>query len=217
MQAQQAVFSRQGWLVAIRQGSLFAHRLDLTAETLSGNPVFLSEGVNFGNTAPALSTSGTGLLAYRTTGARQLTWVDRAGKILGTVGQVDETIGAPALSHDGLRVAVEVVARGNSDISIIDKSETARLTSDQAPDRFPLWSPDGTRIVHARYRAGRSAEYLRPAAGSGTEELLAEAVPPVIFNGPTDWSRDGRFLLVDVNDPKPVGAARRLGASARNP
>ena len=192
----------------IRQGLLLAHRIEVEDAALSGDPLTIAEGVNAGSTVPpALSTSSTGLIAYRTSGRRQLMWFDREGQVLGSLGEPHDTIGAPALSPDGRRVAVEVAPTGNMDISVVDAEQATRVTSDPATDRFPLWSPDGARIAHARYRAGRTAEYATPSTGSGPEELLAEAAPPVVFNGPTDWSRDGKFLLFDVNDPKPVGAS----------
>ena len=199
-------FLAPDWLLVIRQGSLFAEKLDMATGSLLGDPLLIAEGVNAGSAVPpALSTSPTGVIAYRTGGMRQLLWFDREGKALGSLGEPHDTIGAPALSPDGRRVAVETAANGNLDISVIDAEQATRITSDPAADRFPLWSPDGARIAHARYRAGRTAEYTTSSAGSGPEELLAEAVAPIVFNGPTGWSRDGKFLLFDVNDPKPVG------------
>jgi hypothetical protein len=58
----------------------------------------------------AFSVSQTGVVAFRsgTTVRRQLTWFDRSGKALGTLGEPDDTdLLNPTISPDGRRVAVE--------------------------------------------------------------------------------------------------------------
>ena len=84
------VYAPAGWLLFIRGGTLLAQRLDLTRRELTGDPVTVADPVAFdGHTnASAVSVSAAGLVAYRSGGAnrRQLTWFDRAGKALGTVG-----------------------------------------------------------------------------------------------------------------------------------
>lgn len=106
-----------------------------------------------------------------------------------TVGQ------SPMLSPDGKRLVVrrvqgllEGAAGGaNSNIWVVDleKGGTGlRLTNTFS--QMPVWSPDGTRILH---NAGNSI-VVRSATGSGDAETL---VPRTAF--PTAWSPDGRFIL----------------------
>ena len=61
-------------------------------------------------------------MAYRTgSGSRQqLTWVDRDGTALGTLGEPDDILLAPRLSPDGRRVAVGRIVQGNVDIWLLD-------------------------------------------------------------------------------------------------
>ena len=77
----------------------------------------------------------------------QLTWFDRAGKPLGTLGAFDVGNSTPALSPDGLRVAVSRFSRSASgshaDIYILDGVRLTRLTFDEGSDASPIWSPDG--------------------------------------------------------------------------
>jgi Tol biopolymer transport system component len=53
-----------------------------------------------------------------------------------------------------------------------------------------VWSPDGNRIV---FGAGSQGLFVKTASGLGAEERLVEGA-----RYPTDWSRDGRFLLLST-------------------
>ena len=122
-----------------------------------------------------------------------MTWFDRAGQALGTLGAPDATQSDPALSPDGRQVAVLRNAQGNSDIWLIDAARTTRFTFDPAADRYPVWSPDGSWIVFSRVRAGIYDLYQKPANGAGAEALLL-ASPET--KAATSWSADGRSLLL---------------------
>jgi Tol biopolymer transport system component len=72
-----------------------------------------------------------------------------------------------------------------------DGSGLLRLTSDQASDAFPVWSPDGRKIAFQR-RTGILAEsdvYVIDVDGSGERNLTGDGTssPPV-------WSPDGRKI-----------------------
>jgi Tol biopolymer transport system component len=74
------------------------------------------------------------------------------------------------------------------------------LTFDPAPDSAPVWSPDGSRIAFSAVRAGGTGLYQKNSDGGGKEEVL---LPPANdFKVSNDWSRDGRFLLYTIQDPK---------------
>jgi Tol biopolymer transport system component len=121
--------------------------------------------------------------------------------MLGTLGPVDENgLRSPELSPDGRRVAVHRSVQNNDDIWIFDALRATRFTFDTTFDRYPTWSPDGNRIVFYGNRKGPADLYQKSSSGAGTEELLLES--PLV-KIPTDWSRDGRFLLYYIsNDPK---------------
>ena len=135
----------------------------------------LADPVAFDTTfnVSAVSVSATGLVAYRTGAAsrRQLTWFDRAGRTLGTMGAPDENnLSSPNLSPDGRRVAVSRTVQGNQDIWLIDGTRTSRFTFDAALDRFPIWSPDGSQIVFDSDRKGQRDIYQKASSGEGAEE-----------------------------------------------
>ena len=198
------VYLSSGWLLWVRAGTLVAQRLDLERKALTGDPVTLADPVAFDAAiaASAVSVSAAGLVAYRAGGAnrRQLAWFDRSGKALGTMGAPDENdLSAPSVSPDGRRVAVYRTVQGNTDIWLLDGTRTSRFTFDAALDRFPIWSPDGSRIVFDSNRKGHRDLYQKPSSGAGAEELLVESPQDKVA---TDWSADGRFLLYHSIDPQ---------------
>jgi Tol biopolymer transport system component len=62
----------------------------------------------------------------------------------------------------------------------------------------PIWSPDGKSIAFGNLTAPAGL-YRKEACGAAREELLIGSQNPL---HPSDWSRDGRFLLYTELDPK---------------
>lgn len=125
----------------------------------------------------------------------RLTWFDRQGRIVGTLGEVG-VYRTLTISPDGKRVAVERTDRQdqNKDIWLLDVAtgKATRLTSDPAWDAFPIWSHDGRHIIFTSNRSGVYDLYVKPADGSGNEQLLYKSAEG---KGPTSWSPDGRHLV----------------------
>jgi eukaryotic-like serine/threonine-protein kinase len=126
----------------------------------------------------------------------RLTWFDRQGKTVGTIGEpgVYRTL---AISPDGKRVAVERTdpQTQNKDIWLLDAAGGAatRFTSDPGWDAFPTWSPDGSRIVFTSNRGGEVYDlYVKSTSGADNEVLLYQSTEG---KGPNSWSPDGRFLI----------------------
>jgi eukaryotic-like serine/threonine-protein kinase len=125
----------------------------------------------------------------------RLTWFDRQGKKVGTIGEpgLYRTL---SVSPDGKRVAVERAdpQTQNKDIWLLDavSGATTRFTSDPAWDAFPTWSPDGSRIIFTSNRSGVYDLYRKSSSGAGNEELLYQSTEG---KGPNSWSPDGKFLI----------------------
>jgi dipeptidyl aminopeptidase/acylaminoacyl peptidase len=198
----------KGRLLFLREdGTLMAQPFDTGRLELAGEPVQVVGRVASNRDLGHFAVSTNGILAYRSGSGNsiQFTWFDRQGKILGTAGNPSlyYTPDPLALSPDGTRVATQRrdPQTGNVDIWVLDiaRNTSTRLTSDPALDVYPVWSPDGSRIVFASNRDGPFNLYQKASTGAGEEELLLRS------NGnktPNDWSRDGRFLLYCDSNPK---------------
>ncbi|HVT48422.1 MAG TPA: protein kinase [Vicinamibacterales bacterium] len=190
-----------GFVLWPRGQTLVAQRFDADRLRLDGDPALVVDnvsGVAFGTGLALFSTSDTGVLAYHLKGTTStprstLTWLDRAGHAVGTVGD-HESYGELALSPDGSRVAVWRGDSAGQNLWFIDvaRGASARLTTEAGNQSYPVWSPDGTQIVFASI--GNGGLYRKPAGVSGQEAVLLENGDR---NLPLDWSRDGRYLLYD--------------------
>jgi Tol biopolymer transport system component len=174
---------------------------------LIGEPVPVAERIRYesGFARGAFSVSDTGTLVYGTTGTSltQLMWFDRSGNALGTVGG-SEPFGQPSLSPDDKTVAVERVdpITQDQDIWLIDTGRNlpSRFTSHPNNITFmPVWSPDGARILFAWAPGTPPNLYQRASSTAGADELLLRSTSNT---QPTDWSRDGRFVVYANLDPK---------------
>jgi serine/threonine protein kinase/Tol biopolymer transport system component len=192
-----------GYLLLVAQGVLSAYPFDATRATVTGDPMPLAQSVGSddGLFRSAFSASPT-ILAYRPGAStrRQLLWLDRAGKVQGTIGPLDEHAQvSPALSPDGQRVALFRVFEGNGDVWFIDRRGVAsRFTFNPAIDSGPVWSPDGGRVVFRSTRNGVYDLFEKPASGVADEQPLLISSQS---KTPLSWSQDGRLLLFGVQDP----------------
>jgi serine/threonine protein kinase len=197
------VYMPPAWLLWVRGSTLVAQQLDLAKLVLSGDPVNVADPVGIdGNVqASAVSVSATGLLAYRSGngGRRQLVWFDRSGKALGTMGAPDNTLFTPRLSPDGRRVAAYRILQGNANIWLFDGTRTIRFTFDASLEGYPIWSPDGSRVVFRSNRKGHYDLYQKSSSNAASEEVLLESGQDKLA---LHWSQDGRFLLYQSFDPQ---------------
>jgi serine/threonine protein kinase len=198
-----AVYAASGHLLFIRQGALYAQGFDLRRFDRVGTPHLVSEQVAIATTGTAaLSASAAGPIVYRTglAGQRQFAWFDRSGREIRHVGSPDgETPRAPAMSPDGSRVALTRITTSNSDIWLLDttKGLLTRFTADERGS-YPIWSADGKQIAFSSTKGSDANIHIKPVTRVGTSDVLYSAPG---FSNPTDWSRDGQFLLFRHADP----------------
>jgi serine/threonine protein kinase len=167
-----AVYSA-GHLLFLREDTLLAQPFDLKALAASGeaSPVVehVESALNPG-TFGFFTVSATGTLAYQTgRGAQglQLTWFDRTGKVVGTVG-TPRDFSTIDLSPDRKTLAVGGRVGTNLDIWLFDVTRglPTRFTFDPADESDPVWSPDGKTIAFYSARKGKRDLYRKAADGT---------------------------------------------------
>jgi Tol biopolymer transport system component/tRNA A-37 threonylcarbamoyl transferase component Bud32 len=201
-----AIYASPGFLLFLREHTLMAQPFDAGKLETTGDPFPIAEQVNFTTSATGqFSASQNGVLAYISglQGGAQLTWFDRSGKTLGTVGSPMETRG-PAISPDGKTVAFERLdpQTGFNDIWLHDlaRGTDSRFTFNSKNNLYPIWSPDGSYIAFASNRNGRFNVYRKATGGTGQDEIVDR---DALISFPDDWSPDGRYLLADSDPSAP--------------
>ena len=195
------VLSSSNHVLFVRQGTLFAQAIDLVTLETAGVPFAVASGmrVNPPLWLSPIASSRAGPILYRTGsagGVRQFAWFDRTGRELSKVGEPIAGMLSPALSPDGQRLAIHRSVNGNTDIWLLDTARgvSSRLTTDDAAEFYPLWTPDGRGVVFTK---GTSGLISKRFDGSEAATRFLE----VGTSGATDWSSDGRFIAYTVDGP----------------
>jgi Tol biopolymer transport system component len=198
----QPQISETGHLIYQRLGEnagLWAASFSLERLEMTGTPVLIDrEGVY-----PSVSRDGS--LLYSRTSAlaeRQLVWVDREGRVTGTIGEPQDQIRWPSLSPDGSKVAVTAERNGVEDIWIYDtqRGSRFRLTFESEHNWAPAWYPESDRLLFGRSYSSDSRLISMRDDGSGeTIEIatgeLADVSPEgrVVFERSSEDSGDDLF------------------------
>jgi Tol biopolymer transport system component len=127
------------------------------------------------------------------------------------------TYANPRLSHDGSRLAVQVVS-ANDDVWIFhrERGTFTRVTA-QAENLFPQWSPDDkTFLVTMFLNSAMPVLATVPITGTLKPQALAPDGPPVQIG--TSWSASGRIAYTGMGGPErtaDVFVIDRPGAASR--
>jgi serine/threonine-protein kinase len=195
-----------GHIVYMREGTLFAVPFDLQRLEVTGPPAPILEGVvsNLGAGSAQFSFSETGNLVYVAgSGEGQkvsIYWMDREGKFT----PLRETPGDyrnPAFSPDGKRLALDIIDGNRRDIWVYEweRDTLTRLTFAGEENGFPLWTPDGQRIVYSsRGSGGASNLWWIRADGAGNPQRLTESTRT---EWPRSWHPDGKVLAFRQSNP----------------
>lgn len=181
-----------GHLLFSRETVLMAQPFDPVTLTLTGQAIPVVES------AVRFSVSENGTLAYissaSATRGQSLVWLDRSGKQIDAAGPAAEYRDV-RLSPDEKSIVFSRSNEANSDIWVLDlaRGVPSRITFDTSTDNLPIWSHDGRRILWPSRRSGTFDLYVKAATGTGQDERLIAM--GTATGWPTDWSRDGRFVL----------------------
>lgn len=241
LEADSFVQYSQNRLLFMRASALMARPFDPKRLTFNGDAAPIVEQVQRGTTLAgyaAFAAAANGWLVYQRAagaGAFALTWFDRAGHRLETLGEPGDLWGIN-LSPDGRNIALTVqesTAVRNIWIYDILRRLRTRFTFSRASDDDGVWAPDGKSVVFSSDRKGSRDLYRKHADGTASEELLyadntikcCPALPP-----------DGKYLAYQAGSsekssidiwilPEPLGAPGsskpyafvRTGFAAMNP
>ncbi len=192
--------------------ALLAVAFDVDRLEVSGGPVPVVQGVQR-STQPDLRSDTAdygafdqGTLVY-VRGAeaqgvqRTLVWVDRSGTET-VIQAAPQEYDHPRVSPDGMQVALHLNS-GENDIWLWDLNRTTltRVTFNPRDDLYPVWMPDGRRLLFTSRREPSNTRNLfwRAADGTGEVERLTESPNR---QHATAVSPDGRLLIFHENFPE---------------
>ena len=188
-----------GDLLFTRGSTVWATRLAPDFSRVAREPVPVVEGVSSllsGYTAYDISASGTLVYRPRQAQTHQLSWVTRDGRTSPATSERLDGIyhGPPALSHDGRRLAISRhPTNGLDQIAIYDlqRGIQTNLTGVSGTSRWPVWTPDDSRLTFASEREGSWDLFEVSGNGAGAPEPLLVAPED---QWPWSWSADGLTL-----------------------
>jgi Tol biopolymer transport system component len=166
-------------------GTLLAQPFDVSRLETIGDPVPLAENVYSG------SASSGGVLAYASSaGATQLTWLDRTGKALATLGPPGNWQYA-SISPDGSRIVADLRDQtDNAGLWLFDRAGVPTRITFTGRNIAPMWMADGALVTFLGWRDGTARLYRKSVSGAEQEAVLVDR--SLI---PYSASRDGRWLF----------------------
>jgi dipeptidyl aminopeptidase/acylaminoacyl peptidase len=174
-------------------GTLLAQPFDASTLEITGDPVPLAENVHSGS-------GSSSVLAFASSGrATQLTWLDRTGKAMGTLGPPGNWLYA-SISPDGSRVVADLRDQtDNAGLWLFDRAGVPSRITFSGTNIGPMWMADGALVAFYGMRDGRQRLYQKAASGVEQEAVLADR--DLI---PYSASRDGRlvFAMTPCGSPK---------------
>jgi Tol biopolymer transport system component len=193
---------KNGYLLYISGRKLMGQGFNAPRMGLAGEPMTLADdigGVRSLSLAP-ISVAGNATLVYQSTGkaTRRLVWFDRSGNEVAESPDAGDW-GPARLSPGGKHAVVAKLGLTGeaADLWSVDyNGKSTQITTTAAHESSPVWSPDGSKIVASiRGKAeGNYDLYVMPADGSKPDLLFRSSSQ----KSPTDWSRDGRYIFMNV-------------------
>ena len=127
----------------------------------------------------------------------RLTWVDRSGAVLGTIGE-SGNLSNPTLPPDGGRITVDIADPRGKNIDVwtfdVQRGLSARFTFDPAEETTGVWSRDGKTIA---YRSAVTGDvlHLKNANGLEQDRGLITNLPDSFDLLPNSWTLDNSEVL----------------------
>jgi Tol biopolymer transport system component len=221
------VLYSQGSLLYTHDNTLMVRPFDVHRREFIGPAVMIGQSVqaDLSSNRACFTASDNGLVAYHFwRGESQLTWFDRAGNRMGTVG-APELFRGIEIAPDGKQAAA-ILSNGSGGESVwiyeLSRGIKARFASSTASCTGAVWSPDASRVAVGLQRDGSYIIFAKQVGGSGSEDLLFrssyETVPEkwlaqvglvlMLRNPKTGWDISYLPLLEKGRDRTPVPVLR---------
>jgi Periplasmic component of the Tol biopolymer transport system len=187
-----------GYLVFAREGALLAQRFDPGSGRVTGEPFSIAEHVRYfastGSASFAVSRSGT--LAYQSQDdVSRLTWFDRTGRELTTVGPPGNYLSV-SIAPDGRRALFDRARPGIGTYDIwsfdLERGTETPVTSEPDTEVYAIWLPGESSVAYSASRAAHAPQLFRKNLATGKEQ---ELLPGGGFQIAQDVSPDGRVLV----------------------
>ena len=195
-------YVESGHLLYIQQGTLFAVPFDPVRLETTGPAVPAIEGLSSSASSGGaqVDVSREGTLAYVPGGVstnltNPIDWIARDGKT-SALRAAQSRWANPRFSPDGQKIAMDISDGKQRDVWVYDwaRDNLRQLTFDASDDTWPVWTPDGKRIVFASERAkpgGPRNLYWVNADGTGEVTRLTDSPDLQV---PMSWHPSGKFL-----------------------
>jgi len=191
-------YIRSGHLVFLQRGTLMAVRFDLARREVLGPPFPLVDNVmqafsgssDYNTDAGQFSISDTGTLIYAPGGVvprkrNSLVWVDQKG-IEKPVTDMKFPFSSPRLSPDGRRIAFHA-----DGVWVYDLSTGTNMPLTTEGGAYPIWSPDGKRLLFSLNNYLVVNLFWQAADASSAMERLTTSTHNQ-WSG--SWSADGKTV-----------------------
>ena len=189
-----------GALLSVSDGQLEWRPFDAARRVVTGDPRRVGLAVG-GNTLyhPMMVSASAHVLAFVSS---PLPFGERLGSILRdgedlTIRSERRRLSVPRISSDGRYLAIHEIepAPGRLSLWVEDLERGTRLRIADDGGLLPVWSPRGDRLAYNTGAPPRTT--LTIGNSDGTGDRITVPCPSSRCD-PTDWSRDGRWLVANV-------------------
>ena len=205
--ASHAQYVPTGHVVFLRRGVLMAIPFSLSDLETKGQPVPIISNVmqslsyTSGNTtAGQYGISRSGSLIYAAGGTtpdwrNSLVWVDKEGNDEPASSNFDQHF-TPRLSPNGQKIVYQTIYTRNQIYICDTQRDISSPFVSEASSHFPVWTPDGKRIIYERRDSDQSSLFSKSVDTSSPMEELIVSAPPEHDYFPSSISPDGNRLAI---------------------